>query len=140
MDQTIKNHAEKLRFILVGLCNTLIDFGILFGLAFLGVDKIAANYASTGVALIFSFVANKSFTFKDKEVGSKKQFITFITITLVGLWVLQPIIIWGITSTLPLALLEGDAARLFVAKIIATAASLVWNYLFYSRFVFRTRQ
>lgn len=136
MDELLKKHGEKIRFIIVGGVNTALDFGILFILTFLGMDKIVANYFSTGIALIFSFFANKSFTFKHKTGNAKKQFILFIVITLFGLWVIQPIVIWGVTSALtPYGL--GEAISLFIAKLIATFASLIWNYIFYSKIVFK---
>jgi putative flippase GtrA len=136
MEQLLKKHAEKIRFIIVGGVNTALDFGILFFLTFLGLDKIVANYFSTGVALIFSFFANKSFTFKHKEGNAKKQFILFLVITLFGLWVIQPIIIWG-STTLLASYVPNEAINLFVAKLIATVASLIWNYILYSRIVFK---
>ena len=136
MEQLLKKHAEKIRFIIVGGVNTALDFGILFFLTFLGLDKIVANYFSTGIALIFSFFANKSFTFKHKEGNAKKQFILFLVITLFGLWVIQPIIIWG-STTLLASQIPNEAINLFIAKLIATVASLIWNYILYSRIVFK---
>lgn len=136
MEQLLKKHAEKIRFIIVGGVNTALDFGILFFLTFLGLDKIVANYFSTGIALIFSFFANKSFTFKHKEGDAKKQFILFLVITLFGLWVIQPIIIWG-STTLLASYIPNETINLFVAKLIATVTSLIWNYVLYSRIVFK---
>lgn len=131
-----KKHAEKIRFAVVGAANTFIDFGILFFLVALGLDKIPANYISTGVSFIFSFFVNKSFTFKSTSGNVKKQFILFIVITIIGLWIIQPLIIAGISNALAnthwLA-----AIILFVAKLIATVASLIWNYFLYSRIVFK---
>ncbi|HEY8886535.1 MAG TPA: GtrA family protein [Candidatus Microsaccharimonas sp.] len=131
-----KKHAEKIRFGIVGIANTALDFAILFLLVALGLDKIPANYVSTGVAFIFSFFVNKSFTFKSKGGNVKKQFLYFIVITIIGLWIIQPLIIAGISI-----LLAGtgwaSGVILFAAKIIATVASLIWNYFFYSRIVFK---
>lgn len=134
-----KKHAEKIRFAIVGIANTVLDFGILFLLVALGLDKIPANYISTGIAFVFSFFVNKSFTFKSKGGNIKKQFVIFIVISIVGLWVIQPLIITAITATLANT---GWASViiLFVAKIIATIASLIWNYVFYSRYVFKKEE
>ncbi len=136
MEKLLKKHAEKVKFIIVGGANTAIDFVILFGLTFLGVDKIVANFFSTSVALIFSFFANKSFTFKNKSENAKKQFALFLVVTLFGLWVIQPLVIWGSTSLME-SFITNDALNLFIAKLIATVASLIWNYVFYSRLVFK---
>lgn len=136
MEKILKKHAEKIKFIIVGGANTAIDFVILFGLTFLGVDKIVANFFSTSVALIFSFFANKSFTFKNKSENAKKQFALFLVVTLFGLWVIQPLVIWGSTSLME-SFITNDALNLFIAKLIATVTSLIWNYVFYSRLVFK---
>ena len=136
MEKLLKKHAEKIKFIIVGGANTAIDFVILFGLTFLGVDKIVANFFSTSVALIFSFFANKSFTFKNKSENAKKQFALFLVVTLFGLWVIQPLVIWGSTSLME-SFITNDALNLFIAKLIATVTSLIWNYVFYSRLVFK---
>lgn len=136
MEALLKKHAEKIRFIIVGGANTALDFAILFLLTFLGMDKIVANYFSTGAALIFSFFANKTFTFKHKSGNAKKQFALFLIITIIGLWVIQPIIIW--LSTMAMApYIPNEAINLFIAKLIATVASLIWNYILYSRIVFK---
>lgn len=139
MRDILAQHAEKFRFALVGGFNTALDFGILFGLTALGVDKIAANYVSTSVAFVFSFFANKTFTFKAKTGNARREFITFIIVTLFGLWVLQPIIIVGV-MTLTASLDVADSAKLIGAKLVATIVSLIWNYFMYSRVVFHKKE
>lgn len=134
--ELIKKHAKKIRFGIVGIANTAIDFIVLFLLVALGLDKIPANYISTATAFIFSFFVNKSFTFKSKGGNVKKQFLIFIIVTIISLWVLQPLVITGVSWVLAPAGLS-VAASLFIAKVIATIASLVWNYVFYSRLVFK---
>ena len=136
MEKLLKKHADKVKFIIVGGANTAIDFVILFGLTFLGVDKIVANFFSTSVALVFSFFVNKSFTFKNETKNAKKQFALFLVITLFGLWVIQPLVILGVTS-LTESFITNSAISLFIAKLVATVASLIWNYIFYSRIVFK---
>jgi len=136
MEKFREKHGDKLRFAVVGGANTALDFILLFLFVNLGVDKILANYFSTGASLIFSFFANKSFTFKNKTGNAKKQFAAFLLVTITGLWVLQPIIIWIVTSALETQI-SNDSILLFVAKLIATVGSLIWNYLLYSRLVFK---
>lgn len=134
--ELLKKHAEKIRFGIVGAANTLLDFVLLFILVNIGLDKIPANYVSTGVSFVFSFFVNKSFTFKNTTGNVKKQFALFIVVTIIGLWVIQPLIIAGLT---PLLAGTGWSSNiiLLITKLIATIASLIWNYLFYSRVVFK---
>jgi putative flippase GtrA len=79
---------------------------------------------------------NKSFTFKSKSGNAKKQFALFIIITLIGLWILQPLVIEGISRLLEPYNLN-EQLVLLVAKLAATVVSLIWNYLLYSRIVFK---
>lgn len=136
MEKLLKKHAQKLRFGLVGVANTALDFILLFLFVNLGINKIGANYLSTGISFIFSFFVNKSFTFKHKEGNARKQFALFILVTIAGLWILQPIIIWIVSNALG-SYISNDDVLLFIAKLIATVASLVWNYLLYSKLVFK---
>jgi len=132
-----KKHAEKLRFAVVGVANTAIDFGILFILFQLfHVPNIIANIISTSIALTFSFFVNRSFTFKSGGRLKVGQIVLFVVITLFGLWVLQNIIIVGIDVVLKPIGLPGWMS-LFAGKLLASVVSLTWNYIMYSRFVFK---
>lgn len=133
MRELIKKHESKLRFGIIGVVNTALDFTLLLLLNSVGVNKYIANFISTSVAFIFSFFANRTFTFKSSG-DAKRQFIPFLAVTLSGLWILQPIIIWLST---PLFHSLNQDVSLLLAKLVATVASLVWNYLLYSRLVFR---
>ena len=135
MKESLKKHQSKLRFALVGGTNTAIDFGVLFLLNWLGINKYLANFLSTSVAFVFSFFANRKFTFKSSG-AAKKQIVPFLVVTLTGLWILQPIIIW--ISSLSLGFLEENVA-LLIGKLAATVVSMVWNYVLYSRVVFNDR-
>ena len=132
----VKNKAQKLRFILVGICNTTIDFTILFTLKALGLPAIPANVVSTTAAFCFSFFANKKYTFRGSGGSLKKQLPLFIVITLAGLWGVQTIVIFLVTRLFKGSALDSEVV-LLIAKIIATMTSLLWNYTFYSRIVFK---
>ena len=133
----MKKSTKPLRFIIVGIANTAIDFIVLLSLTAVGLPLVAANFISTSVALTFSFFANRTFTFG--STGKKRsQALRFLLVTLVGLWVLQPIVL-----VLAVPVLEGMLSReasIVVAKLIATVVSMVWNYLLYDSLVFRKSQ
>lgn len=132
----MKNKMQIGRFAIVGTINTAVDFGLLFLLTFLGLPKIAANTVSTGSAFVFSFFANKKYTFKSTNKNIKYEIISFIIITLFGLWVLQNGIIWLITPLIK-NIVSQEQLALFAAKLLATAVSLVWNYCLYDKVVFK---
>lgn len=137
MQEVVKKHADKLRFAIVGSVNTALDFSILFILTMLfNIPKELANFISTSVSFLFSFFANKKYTFKSTSKNLKRQFLLFTIVTLFGLWVIQTIIITAITPVFTNLGINKPAA-LLISKLIATAASLIWNYALYSRAVFK---
>lgn len=135
MAEPVSRARRPLRFLLVGVLNTLIDIALFLLLTALGMAVVPANMISTGVALAFSFLVNRAYTFRSdgRIVG---QAVRFLVVTLIGLWVLQPVVIW--LSLLWLETWLPTAAALLVAKLAATVVSLTWNYLLYSAVVFRT--
>lgn len=141
---------EKLRFALVGAMNTLVDFGIFNTLIFTAhLPIIAANLTSTFAAMCLSLALNKYFVFQDKEPLTGKKFVLFIGITLVSIWLIQSCVIALLNGAFGVPLhaaaqtlheLTGFNEKFFadnIAKVFATFASLVWNYYFYKRLVFK---
>lgn len=121
------------RFIVVGVTNTLIDFGLLLWLTSFDFSLLGANMIATGAALTFSFFANRKFTFRsDGNVSG--QVVKFLVVTLVGLWVLQPLVLYSLLKSLTSLL--GSQAALVVAKLIASVVSMTWNFILYKRMVF----
>lgn len=135
----IRNHSDKIRFVIVGTANTTIDFALLFGLVnFLSIPIFFSNIISTSVALSFSFFANKKFTFKDNDQNAKRQLIRFLMVTLSGLWIIQPIII-AITDMVFFRSIGTNNIMLLSGKLMASCITLVWNYLLYRKFVFNSK-
>lgn len=78
MQEIAKKHADKLRFTIVGSINTIIDFSILFTLTMLfNIPKELANFISTFVTFLFSFFANKKYTFKSTSKNLKTVSIIY---------------------------------------------------------------
>lgn len=141
-------HKNQLvRFALVGIINTAVDSIIFVTLQKSGLAIFLANLFSTSIALAISLVLNSRFTFKNKNL-QKKQIVYFILVTLVGLWLLQPIVIETIVainhkthfiSQLPAVFNAKGTLVLLIPKFIAISMSLVWNYMWYSKVVFRAK-
>lgn len=136
LTKKLKNSHQVVRYGAVGVLNTAIDFGLLFILKSIGLPVELANICSTGIAFSLSFVLNKKFTFKATDTNVVREMVLFTLVTLFGLWVLQTIVI---NLTLPMftTLFADQNIALLAAKLLATVVSLIWNYLFYSRLVFK---
>ncbi len=149
-----KEAARVGRFGIVGVLNTLIDFGILNLLTrVFALSDLAANIPATTIAMLFSFFANRNFVFKAHTHDSQfEQAARFFLVTAFGLYVIQSGIIyffehvwlWPVGVGVHLAQVLGVTRLVddkFIVtngvKAVATLASLTWNYLTYKRFVFK---
>lgn len=129
---------QKIKFATIGAFNTALDFAILFSLKALGINVAFSNIVSTGVTFIISFILNKKITFNSTNKTKQeniKEFLSFTIITLFGLWAIQTLVIYIITSILSNILISN--ITLFIAKIIATIFSLIWNFVLYKKVVFK---
>ena len=134
--QKIKNNPQLIRFGLVGGVNTALDFGLLFMFKAFGLPIGLANIVSTSIAFVFSFFANKKYTFKTTGTNVVREMLLFVVVTLFGLWVLQTLVI-NLTVGPLTTLTNNTNVALFIAKLLATVVSLTWNYIFYSKLVFK---
>ena len=135
--KNLKN-SQEFKFVIIGGFNTILDFSILFGLTFIGVNSIIANIFSTGISFISSFVLNKKVTFKSENKTRKellREMILFTIVTLFGLWGIQSVII-SIVSPIFNNFIDNQSIILFLSKCFATAFSLVWNFVLYKKVVF----
>lgn len=132
--------SKKVRFAGVGVINTITDFFLFFLLAkLLGFPVLLANIFSTSAALSVSYLLNKKAVFKNTDTTSLRQVSLFVGVTLTGLWIVQSIIIWLLIPFIERMLPGADGWEILIAKLVATGASLLWNYLLYSRLVFKER-
>ena len=129
---------KKTRFVLVGVFNTALDFGLM-NIFRLFLPLPVANVISTGIAMMFSFFLNKKWTFKSTGKNYVREVTLFFLFTIFGIWVIQTGFIWLIKEFVPHF---GLADIIFdnIAKIVASVPSLIWNYVTYNKIVFRDKQ
>ena len=60
----------------VGVLNTLVGFGVIFGLMLAGLSPELSNASGYAVGVVFSYAMNKFFTFKARGKG-KAEFLRF---------------------------------------------------------------
>lgn len=126
------------RFALVGVVNTLIDFGLFAVLTAAGVGVLPANTVSTSAGMAFSFFVNRAWSFRS-ERPARETVVPFLAVTLFGLWVLHPLVIWGTAAVGRHYGYEG-AEVLWLGKAAAIAVGLVWNFTWYDRVVFKQQR
>jgi putative flippase GtrA len=146
-DKTPKKRDKKvLMFGLIGIFNTVFDMALYVFIQYLTGSIIIANIVATSAALIGSYLLNSKLTFKAKK-WTAKGFILFVVVTLFGLWVLQTYTIYLLTpvvSVVPGFLwhlfgpLEG-IAKILAPKVVATVVTVVWNFIWYNKVIFKDK-
>ena len=128
---------SMLRFLLVGVVNTLVGAGIMFLLYNLAGCSYwlssAANYIVGGVV---SYFLNKYYTFKNTE-RSWKQVLRF-ALNVAACWLLA----YGIAKPLALRLLAGFDEKLQTnaAMLAGLCLYTALNYLGHRFFAFRAKE
>lgn len=146
---------EVAKFILVGGLNTLVDWGILSFLIFTfknsGISSDKTLFEVFSVTVVFytllkavsfiiattnSYIWNKFWTFKRKTTGKiGREFMQFLVVSIVGFLVNVGIASFVFKFIPPLGGLNMDQWGL-VAAVIATAISMIWNFIGYKFIVF----
>ena len=132
------------RFLIVGCINTLVGYGVMFGLYNLaGLHRwgdlgfwlsSAANYV---IGSIVSYFLNKHFTFHNTEKGSKVvgRFILNITVCyLLAYGLAKPVVTWLLSNTGWSQQIQGNLAMLGGSVLF-----VMLNYLGQRFFAFRKR-
>ena len=106
--------AQIMKFGIVGVTATIIDFGIMNLLHYgLGLNILIANTSGFVVSLIFNYVASMKYVFAHKEgMSRRREFIIFVVLSVIGL-----------------ALNAGLGLEANIAKICATALVMVYNFV-----------
>lgn len=115
------------KFGIVGVSGTAIDFGLTY---FFKEILKTHKYIANGLGFIFAATSNYYFnrvwTFHSGNQDVFHEYLDFIGIALVGL---------GINTTILFIAQNKFNQKFWMAKVIATAITLIWNFLG-SKFVF----
>lgn len=117
------------RFALIGVLNTGIDL-LLFSLLQPTLGIFAANIVSTSCGMIFSFVVNGRFTFRD-GAGGRRSAVLFFATTSATLWLVQPAIIAVVVSIADGPTTWDDHTRAVAGKIVAIPCAVALNFISY---------
>ena len=134
--------AQFLRFVVVGIINTAINFIVLNALSYLlhvtkGENIIWITAVAFIVATTNSYFMNKHWSFQDKtsDDGGRKPTL-FLLVSLVGLAINAGIVYLITTYMSPMFGLS-QHLWLNAAAVVATGISLIWNFIGYRVFVFK---
>lgn len=120
-----------IKFSLVGLVNTIIDFSIFFGLTrllvFFEPHYLLANLLAFTIANMFSFIANKHWTFGNQSKSYLAQYYKFLSVSLLALAAVQ-LTLYLLISSFGVWDLVAKIAALLVSVIIGFLGSRWWAF------------
>lgn len=116
---------QILKFGVVGIIATVIDFGVLYVLSQpLGLDPVLSAGISFCVSLVFNYVASMRYVFTHREdISRSREFVIFLVLSLIGLAINEAIMAAGV------AVLGNSALAVMGTKVLATAIVMVWNFV-----------
>ncbi|MEI6144422.1 MAG: GtrA family protein [Candidatus Berkelbacteria bacterium] len=133
-----KNVVQFLKFVAVGILNTLVDWAVFYLLVFFAIpgQPLLAKAISFTVAVLNSFILNSIWTFRDEFYSSIKDkslkfyrlanfFIRFILVSLVGFainYLAFRYVLSNLTGSLA-------AHSNIIGLAAASGAALVWNFI-----------
>ncbi|PXV87284.1 putative flippase GtrA [Lachnotalea glycerini] len=113
---------QIMKFGVVGFLCFFIDYFVLFAATeYLGINYLISSAISFSVSVIVNYILSIKFVFDTKKDTNKiKEFILFVVLSLIGLGINQ-IIMWFTV--------EKMMVYYMLAKIIATAIVMVYNFI-----------
>ncbi len=141
---------EKVRFVIAGVGNTLLDFLILNILVFIfGFYALVGNILSVTIGITVSYFLNHYFVFQSKKQINLRAYLLFFCVTGFSSLVIQSLIIFGFEvlfrssfghSLFMIGSLYDHAAlQLNIAKATAVLLGMVWNFTLYKHVIFRKK-
>lgn len=112
---------QIVKFGLVGVVATVVDFGVLVVLKeLLGVDVLIASAISFCVSVAVNYVLSMAFVFKSKERNKLREILIFVLLSVGGL-ALNQFILWiGVRFT---------STYYLLVKLFATVIVPVYNFV-----------
>ena len=106
--------SRMLRFVVVGVLSTLVDFVVLIALMAFGTPEVPANTVSFALATVGNYLASTRWVYAD---GERAGVVVFCAGAVIALLV-NDSVVW----------LATPVTGLLAAKVLATVASTAWNW------------
>lgn len=116
-----------IKFGMVGVINTLVNWIIFFILNALGMYYILANIIAYILGTVNSYLWNTLWVFKYKDKSSTETTIKFIILNLIGL---------GLNTGILYVLVDLCNLNKFIGLVITTAIVMIINYIVNKLWVF----
>ena len=109
-----------IKFCLVGFSGMLVDFGVTWLLKEkIKINKYIANSCGFIIAASSNYVLNRRWTFNSQNEHIATEYLSFFTVSLIGL---------GINNLIILILSDKFKWNFYLSKIIAIGIVTLWNF------------
>lgn len=132
MDMVIIEQIVK--FGLVGVLCTLIDFACYTGCNLIGIPYLISGIIGFTVSVIFNYILSMRYVFVRREdISRRKEFVIFVILSVIGLLLNEVLLyicvdmIYMQVSSLQ-SLFNRDIAEI-VAKLCATVVVMIYNFV-----------
>lgn len=115
----VKKWVTFIKFGLVGVLNTAIDFAVFALLTFFGLPYLISQCISYGCGVLNSYIVNRSWTFQQENKADRREFGKFVFVNVLTL---------AITSALLAAFYQGLGLPLLAGKLAATILGVLVNF------------
>lgn len=120
--------AQFVKFNLVGIINTAVDFVIFTLLTFSGLHHLISQIISYSCGMVNSYLLNKSWTFKHKKKSSGREAVKFIVVNIIAL---------SIALLFLYIFRDLMGMHVLLSKVFATGFSVVVNFVGNKFWVFK---
>ena len=128
MESKVVELINIIKFSIVGVSNTLLNFVILILLNNIGINYILASIIAYSISIINSYFWNSRLVFKYDNKNKKSILIKFIILNLIGL---------SINAVLMATLVGVLAIKKIVAMFIVSLLVMCINYILNKIWVFK---
>jgi putative flippase GtrA len=136
---TLRNYLKQtnpfVRFLLVGVFNTLVGLSTIFILLDLTVNYWISTFIGNGIGAFVSFLLNRRFTFQSR-ISIQKGAPTFFIVILLCYAGSYSTSNWLVTPLSPTLFFTSSLTQQDVAVLIGTCLYTITNYLGQKYFVF----
>lgn len=123
--------SKFIKFALVGVLNTLINWTVFTLLNFINMYYILANIIAYVIATINSYIWNYKWVFEYNGENKKETTFKFVILNLIGL---------GINTIILYLLVDKFKFNKLIALVITTGIVMIINYLINKIWVFKEKK
>lgn len=122
-----KLFKQIIRFSIVGICAFIIDYTLLYILTeYLNIYYFYSSIISFLVSLTFNYVVSIKWVFKVNKKTSIKDFLVFIILSIIGLFINQIIMY---------IMVEKVNVYYMISKLCSTIIVMLWNFVTRKMFI-----